>query len=192
MNFELEEPQSIQNPRMERWRRAGYIMIAFLILVVFVLSLVQVWFMYTTTELPAYGSIRADERGLPPADQRGAFLLLNESSNSAYPGSLLQLLATSQPGVVDEVSGAHLRSADVDAVYVQSAAVSEGGDYRVYRIGDVAQDEMSVERQQGGKAVTIRPTDQTWEPGAYMVDVPSDGMFGGRTYYQFYVDQPGP
>ena len=178
--------------RLSRWRRSGYIFIAFLILVVLVLSFVQVWFMYTTTEVPAYGSIRADERGLPPADQRGAFLLLNEEHSSDYAGQVLQLLATTQPGVVDQASGAHLLPTDIDAVYVQSSAVSEGADYRVYQIGDVAQSDMKVERQPGGKAISIRPTDAIWKPGAYIVDVPSEGMFGGRTYYQFYVDVPGP
>ena len=176
--------------RIGRLRKVGYAIIAFLILVVFILSLVQLWFMYSTSDVQAYGSIRPDARGLPPADQRGAFLLLNESSDAAYPGTLLQLLATSQPGVVDELSGAHLRPEDVNAVYVQSAAVSEGGDYRVYRLGQPEQDEMTVERQAGGKAVVIRPVNAKWEPGAYIVDIPSDGMFGGRTYFQFYVDGP--
>jgi hypothetical protein len=178
--------------RLGRWRRAGYILIAFLIVVVFVLSIVQIWFMYTATDVPGFGSIRADERGLPPADQRGAFLLLNEGINPNYPGTVVQLLATTQPGVIDQASGAHLGPGDIDAVYVQSAAVSEGADYRVYQIGDVVQSEMKVERQQGGKAISIRPSNSTWKPGAYIVDIPSDGMFGGRTYFQFYVDDPKP
>ncbi len=186
------DKNEVRAARLGRWRRAGYILIAFLILVVFVLSLVQIWFMFTTTEIPGFGSIRADERGLPPADQRGAFLLLNEDNSSDYPGPILQLLATTEPGVVDQISGAHLRPGDIDAVYVQSAAVSEGADYRVYQIGDVPQSKMKVERQQGGKAISIRPADSTWKPGAYIVDIPSDGMFGGRTYFQFYVDNPQP
>ena len=188
----LVDKNEVRAARMGRWRRSGYLLIAFLILVVFVLSLVQIWFMYTAVEVPGFGSIRADERGLPPADQRGAFLLLNEGSNPNYPGTVVQLLATTQPGVIDQASGAHLRPDDINAVYVQSAAVSEGSDYRVYQIGDVSQSEMKVERQPGGKAVSIRPADTNWKPGAYIVDIPSDGMFGGRTYFQFYVDNPQP
>ena len=36
--------------------------------------------------------------------------------------------------------------------------------------------------------VGIEPELGRWEPGAYLVDIPAEGMFGGRTYYQFFVD----
>ncbi len=169
-------------------RKAMYIIIGLLMLVVIILSFVQIWVLYTTQDIPGYGSIQANEQGLPPADQRGAFVKLNEQHNPLYPGSLLLLLPTSEPGVVDEKAGAHLSPTDIQAVLIQSAVIGEGSEYRVYRIGEDKQDEMQYSRQSGGKVMLITPKDGSWDPGAYVVDTPSEGMFGGRTYYQFYVD----
>ena len=49
---------------------------------------------------------------------------------------------------------------------------------------------MKTARQPGGKVMLIQPESGTWQPGSYLVDIPAEGMFGGRTYYQFYIDGP--
>jgi hypothetical protein len=155
---------------------------------VMVLSFVQLWVLSSTESFDAYGLVPADERGWPEADKRGAFLLLNPGHDPKYQGDLVSLLATTEPGVVDEQSGAHFAPTDIKTVLIQSAVVGDGSDYRVYRIGEVEQQEMRASRQPGGKVMLIEPAGGPWEPGAYLVDVPSEGMYGGRTYYQFYVD----
>jgi len=165
-----------------------YVIIGVLMLVAIALSFVQLWVLYTAPDIAAYGSIQSNERGWPASDQRGAFVVLNEEHSPNYPGTLVALLATSSPGVVDETAGAHFLPSDVKSVLIQSAVIGEGSEYRVYRIGEVEQDEMRHTRQPGGRVMTIEPKDGTWDPGAYVVDAPSEGMFGGRTYYQFYVD----
>jgi hypothetical protein len=159
-------------------------------LLVIVLSFVQVWLMTTTQDVDAFGLIDSDQRGWPSSDKRGAFIMLNEQHDPSYTGNLVALLATTEPGVVDEQAGAHFLPGDIKTILFQAAALSEPGEYRVYRIGIAPefQDTMKVTPQPGGKVLLIEPEDGTWDPGAYMIDVPADGMFGGRTYYQFYVD----
>src|SRR5829696_8871781 len=93
--------------KMSLPRKLGYIAVGIMAFGVLVLSLVQP-FIFSMVEVPGYASILPDGRGLPADDKRGAFLVLNEPHNLAYPGSLLELLATSQAGVVDENAGAHL------------------------------------------------------------------------------------
>ena len=102
---------------------------------------------------------------------------------------LVELLETTEAGVVDEKSGAHLLPQELKSVLIQSAIISEGSDYRVYRIAEPESDKMNMARQSGGKVLIVTPADGTWQPGAWIVDTPSEGMFGGRTYYQFYVDE---
>jgi hypothetical protein len=169
-------------------RKAGLIAVGLLTLAVLVLSFVQLWVLSTAQDVAAYGAVQADERGLPQADRRGAFLVLNEPHNAIYPGNLVELLATTEPGVVDTKAGAHLLPRELKSVLVQSAALSETGEYRVYRIGEQVQQQMTASRQPGGKVLIVEPANGTWEPGAYLVDIPAEGMFGGRTYFQFYVD----
>jgi hypothetical protein len=169
-------------------RKTVYIIMGVLMLAVIGLSFVQLWVLYTTEDIPGYGSIQGNERGWPPPDQRGAFIILSEQRNPLFHSSLISLLPTSAPGVVDEKAGAHFTPADIKSVLIQSAVIDEASQYRVYRIGEVEQDEMRYSRQPGGKVMIIEPKDGTWDPGAYIADVPSEGMFGGRTYYQFYVD----
>jgi hypothetical protein len=177
--------QGVWRPRL---RRLGLIVIGVLTLTMIALTFVQAWVVSTAENPQAYGAVAADQRGWPDSDQRGAFLMLNEPHSAAYPGNLVELLATTEPGVVDEKSGAHVLPAELKAVLVQSAIVGESRDYRVYRIGEPELDAMDVARQPGGKVMIITPSGGGWQPGAYLVDVPSEGMFGGRTYFQFYVD----
>jgi hypothetical protein len=155
---------------------------------VIVLSFVQMWMMASVQHVDAYGFVSADERGWPSSDKRGAFIMLEEQHDPQYPGNLVALLATTEPGVVDEEAGAHFLPGDIKSILIQSAVVGDGSEYRVYRIAAEVQDEMKATRQPGGKVMLIEPADGTWDPGAYMIDVPAEGMFGGRTYYQFYVD----
>src|SRR5262245_60936275 len=152
------------------------------------LSFMELWVLNTTTDMSAYGSVAADANGFPANDQRGAFVVLNENHNPLYQGNLLMLLATTEPGVVDSTQGAHLISSDIKALLVQSSALNEPSDYRVYRIGEATTDPMKYERQPGGKDLLITSQSGVWQPGAYMLDIPADGMFGGRNYYQFFVD----
>jgi hypothetical protein len=172
-----------------RIRRVVYIVLGLMTLAMVLLSVVQVWVLWSVDSIPAYGSIEANTQGYPPDDQRGAFLMLNDPHNPAYPGDLLALLATTDPGVVDEQSGAHLISSEVKAILIQTVALNEMTDYRVYRLADAAEGEMKYDPQPGGHDLLISPISGEWKVGHYIVDIPVEGMDAGRTYFEFYVDQ---
>ncbi len=178
----LNVPAKLNTPR-----KVGYILVGIMAFGVLALSIVQP-FVFSGADVPAYGSIQPDGRGLPADDKRGAFLVLNESHNPAYPGTLLELLATTEAGVVDEKAGAHLLPGEIKAVLIQTAALSENRDYRVYRFNVDEGQQMKYRREPSGKLMYVETANGRWEPGTYIVDIPSEGMFGGRTYYQFYVD----
>jgi hypothetical protein len=172
----------------QRVRKGVYIFLGVLTLAVIVLSFVQLYLLYRAPDVPAYGSIRATEEGYPPADRRGAFMVLNEHNNPAFTGNLVELLATTEPGVVDAEAGAHVSSSELKSILIQSAALNEPDQYRVYRIGVQEPDTLKRDRQPGGRVMLITPQNGTWAEGAYSVDIPAEGMYGGRTYFQFYVD----
>lgn len=180
---------------IRRMSKPVYVIMGVMMVAMITLSFVQLWVLYTTSEVAGFGSVQADQRGWPQGDRRGAFIMLNPEQKSNYPGTLIELLATSSPGVVDEEAGAHLLPEDIKAILIQSAVVSEASDYRVYRLltpetENQAPKEMRLNRQPGGKVMIIEPKDSNWEPGAWIVDVPSEGMFGtGRIYFQFYIDE---
>lgn len=159
-----------------------------LVLAVLFMSFLELWVIYGTDKISGFGAIQANSEGLPGPDQRGGFLLLSDAATARFPSKILELLATTEPGVVDAESGAHVFPSELKSVLVQSAVVGEPGEYRVYRIGDDRQDTMKAVRQPGGRSMLIAPESGTWTPGNYIVDVPAEGMFGGRTYYQFYID----
>jgi hypothetical protein len=171
-----------------RLKTAFFVVMGILTVSMILLSFVELWVLNNTQDISAYGAVEANSQGLPPADQRGAFLVLNEPHREQYPGNLVELLATTEPGVVDSKAGAHVTPAELKSVLIQSAILNEGSEYRVYRIGVTDQQTMNTVRQPGGKVMIITPKDGTWQAGNYLVDIPAEGMFGGRTYFQFYVD----
>jgi hypothetical protein len=172
----------------KRVKYGVYIVLSLLALVMIILSFVQLWILYTTTDVSGWSTIPANSQGLPPDDRRGAYVMLNEEHNPFYQSDLIELLATTEPGVVDENAGAHLQSGEIKMLLIQSAALNESTSYRVYRYGEPVVDPMKYERRPGGKLLFITPESGTWKPGTYIVDIPAEGMFGGRTYFQFYVD----
>jgi len=173
------------NPKI---RRGVYIFLGILALVMVALSFVQLWVLFTVDDMTAYGSVQAGANGLPNPDESGAFIILNNEHNPTYEGNLIELLATSDPGVVDPSQGAHLHSSDIKSLLVQSAQLGDAPDYRVYRIGVADSDPMKYSPVPGNKLLYITPQSATWAPGNYLIDIPAEGMFGGRTYYQFFVD----
>jgi hypothetical protein len=173
------------NPKIRRW---VYIFLGALTLAMVALSLVQLWVLFTVDNMTAYGSVPAGANGLPDPNQAGAFIILNDEHNAMYQGNLIELLATSDPGVVDPTQGAHLHSAEIKSLLVQSAELGDTTDYRVYRIGVADSDPMKYTPISGNKLLYITPQSATWAPGDYLIDIPAEGMFGGRTYYQFFVD----
>jgi hypothetical protein len=162
---------------------------ALMAITMIVLSFVQIWIANTTEEMTAYGSIPAEPNGWPRSDQRGAFLILNEGHTREYTGTLVQLLPVTTAGVIDEEAGAHFLPADLQSILIQAAALYEPTAYRVERIGDPEPGEMIVEPQPGTKVLLIAPRTGVWKPGAYVIDIPMDGMDGGRLYFQFYIDK---
>src|SRR4051812_9100684 len=122
--------KSIQ--KLDVTRKVGIAFVAILTLSMVALSIIQP-FMFGSDDLQAYGSIQPDGRGLPADDKRGAFLVLNEPHSSLYYGDLVELLAVTEAGVVDEHAGAHFLPGEVKSVLVQTAALNENSDYRVYR-----------------------------------------------------------
>lgn len=153
------------------------------------LMVVQLYIQATTQDMFAYSSIPSEENGWPREDQRGAFLILNPEHNPQYEGNLVQLLAVTDAGVVNENEGAHLLPSELQSILIQTAAMYEPSSYRVYRIGDPEDGEMLVQPQPSGKVLLIAPKTKIWKPGAYVVDIPMDGMDGGRLYFQFYIDK---
>jgi hypothetical protein len=182
---------TLRAPWRARLKTIFFVVMGILTVSMVLLSFVELWVLNTTQDITAYGAVQATDQGLPPPDQRGAFLVLNDAHSKLYPGNLVELLATTEPGVVDTKAGAHVAPAELKSVLVQSAILNEGSDYKVYRIGEGVQDPMNTIRQPGGKVMIITPVSGTWKPGSYLVDIPSEGMFGGRTYFQFYVDAVG-
>jgi hypothetical protein len=116
--------------------------------------------------------------------------MLTDRPDRPFHGNLVELLATTQPGVVDRTVGVHLRPEDLYAVLIQSAVIGEPGEYRVYRLFQQDPEELNYSRQPGGRVLIITPRDGIWDAGDYIVDIPAEGMFGGRIYYQFYIDPP--
>jgi hypothetical protein len=173
------------NPKIRRW---VYIFLGLLALAMVALSLVQLWVLSTVDNMTAYGSVPAGANGLPNPDEAGAFIILNDEHNPEYQGNLIELLATSDPGVVDPSQGAHLHSSEIKSLLVQSAELGNTTDYRVYRVGVADADPMKYNEVPGNKLLYITPQSATWAPGNYLIDIPAEGMFGGRTYYQFFVD----
>jgi len=171
-----------------RIRRGVYILLGVLLLVMVGLTIVQLWVLNTVDNMTAYGSVPAGSNGLPNPDESGAYVILNDDHNPIYQGNLVELLATTDPGVVDATQGAHLVSHEIKSLLVQSYELGDPGDYRVYRIGDPTTDAMKYDEQPGNTLLYITPQSGQWQPGNYLVDIPTEGMFGGRTYYQFYVD----
>jgi hypothetical protein len=155
----------------------------------FIMSLVQVWVLLTVEDPDGFGAVDSNAAGLPVSDQRGAYLKLLPGEDTGYVTDLVKLLAITEAGIINPSVGAHVKPDDIDAVLLQSSNIStEVTDYRLYIIADQEEYPMAYDREPGGKTLLIRPESGVWKPGAYQVDVPSDGMFGGRDYYQFYVD----
>lgn len=172
-----------------RWRKPVYIALGILGLAMFIMSLVQVWVLLTFEDPAGYGAVQSNSEGMPASDQRGAYLRLRPGHDPTYVTDLVKLLTTTEAGVIDPTVGAHVKPGDIDAVLLQSSNIStEVTDYRLYIIADPEEYPIAYERETGGKSLLMRPRSGVWKPGAYQVDVPSDGMFGGRDYYQFYVD----
>lgn len=170
-------------------RRGVYILIGTLTLIMLVFAvIIEPWILYTTKQVSAYGSIEANEKGWPREDQRGAFILLNDNHNPIYAGNVLALLATTEAGVVSTQEGAHLLSGEIKSILIQSAVLNNPDDYRIYRLDNPVTEPLKYDRQPGGKVMLITPQSGQWPPGAYQVDIPAEGMFGGRTFYQFFVD----
>lgn len=174
-----------------RYRKPAYIVLGTLAAAMLILSFVQLYVMVAAPDPQAYGSIQPDNAGLPRSDQNGAFLELNDNHSPAFVTNLVQLLSIDTPEVVDSTEAAHLQSTDPKDVLIQATTIStETSDYRLYIIGDQQDYPMSYTRGASGTLLRIKPKSGVWRTGDYQVDVPTDGMFGGRDYYQFTIDQP--
>lgn len=160
-----------------------------MILAVLGLSAYQVWVMNFGPDAPAYSLVIADQNNLPPGDARGAYLQLDGATNQRYPTNLVALLETQTPGVVAPEQAPHLAPNELRAVVIRQSVIADNSDYRVYR---VAADPytMGAERLPGGTMIRVFPEDRVWRPGNYIVDIPANGTFGGRSYYAFIVDDP--
>ena len=160
-----------------------------MIAAVLTLSAYQVWVMNFGPDAPAYSLVIADQNNLPPGDARGAYLQLDGATNRRYPTNLVALLETQTPGVVAPEQSPHVAPNELRAVVVRQSVLAESEAYRVYRVAAEAYP-MTVERLPGGTMGRIYPQDGVWRPGNYLVDIPANGTFGGRSYYSFMVDEP--
>jgi hypothetical protein len=190
-----EAPPTRREARISGLRRFGYVAVAVMIMAVLGMSIAQMIIYGFGPNPPAYGSVLPDANGWPQEDKRGAFLSLfpNGQAEERFKSTLVELLATTQAGVVDTESGAHLYPDDIAQILIQSAAVGEPTDYIVYRRGaegGATYVPMKHAKQPGGKRLIMQLASGRWEPGSYIIDVPAEGMFGGRTYFHFFVDAP--
>lgn len=174
-----------------RYRKPAYIVLGILCAAMLIMSFVQLYVMVVAPDPAAFGAIQANKVGLPPPDQNGAFIELNDNHGPAFVSNLLQLLSVDTPEVVDGTEAAHLQATDPKDILVQSTTISaDTSDYRLYIIGDQEDYPMSYVRDSGGTLLHIKPQSGVWRPGDYQVDIPSEGMFGGRDYFQFTIDPP--
>src|SRR6476619_3581472 len=157
-----------------------------MILTVLGLSAYEVWVMNFGPDAPASSLVVADADNLPPGDARGAYLQLDGAANQRYPTNLVALLETETPGVVAPEQAPHVAPNELRAVVVRQSVIADSSDYRVYRI---AADPyaMGYDRLPGGTMIRVFPEDGVWLPGNYIVDIPANGTFGGRSYYSFMV-----
>jgi hypothetical protein len=185
---EVAADGSARSPRVTRWRKWGYILVGILTFAVLTLAVAQPLLFGFASNPQAYGFVQTDAKGNPQEEKRGAFIVLFPTDTNRFPSTTIELLATNRPGVVDEVSGVHLYPGEIAQILIQTASAGEPTDYRIYRSG--APVPIRVARQPGGKQVILRLQSGDWEPGAYILDIPAEGMFGGRTFFHFYVDTP--
>ena len=176
------------SPRTGKTRIFGYIFIAVLTLAVLSLAIAQPLIFGFAPNPPAYGFVQVDAKGNPQEDKRSAFIMLFPTENNRFPSTTIELLATNRPGVVDETSGVHLYPDEIAQILIQTASVGEPSDYQVYRAGAEVTEPLKAVRQPGGKQIILRRQSGEWQPGMHIIDVPSEGMFGGRTFFHFYVD----
>lgn len=172
----------------KRFRVGVNILLVALGLLMITLQFVQIWFGFTVSDISGYASIPAEQNGWPRSDQRGAFLVLNSDHSGTYQSNLVQLLAVSEPGAVPSDNAPHFKPNDIQSILVQSAALGEPSDYVVYRDDTNINEELKFDRQPGGKVLLLTPHLVRLQPGAYQMIIPADGMFGGSTFFQFYVD----
>lgn len=158
-----------------------------MIVAVLALSVYQFYIVNFGPDAPAYALFTTDETNLPLGDSRGAFLQLDPATNKRFPTNIIGLLETETPGVVSSEQAVHLFPQELNAVVVRQSVIADNGDYRVYRIGE-AQYPMQHERLPNGVMIRVFPADGAWLPGNYIVDIPTNGTFGGRNYYAFVVD----
>jgi hypothetical protein len=169
-------------------RKFGYIAIGILAFAVMALAVVQPLVFGFAANPPAYGFVQTDSNGNPQEDKRGAFIILYPTGSNRFPSDTIELLATTRPGVVDQESGVHLYPDEIAHILVQTASAGEPSDYQVQRAGSETIEPLKFARQPGGKQVIMRRESGEWQPGLHIVNVPSEGMFGGRTFFHFYVD----
>jgi hypothetical protein len=172
------------NPKI---RRGVYIFLGLLTLIMLALSFMQIWVMLTVSDMTAYGSVAAGPNGLPSQDQSGAFIILNNEHSPIYQGNLVELLAVTDP-VVDPSEGAHLASHEIKSVLIQSSELGDPADYRVIRMDNSDPVAVKYDKQPGNKLLYITPQSGEWAAGDYVLQIPSEGMFGGLTYFQFFID----
>jgi hypothetical protein len=173
---------------LKRLRKIANIILGILIAAVLVLTVAQPIIFSLAPNPLAYGSVQVDANGNPQEDKRGAFIMLFPTDENRFPSDLLELLATSRPGVVDEASGVHLYPDEIAGFLVQTASVGEPDDYRIYKVGADTAEPLKFARQPGGKRIILQRQSGEWQPGSYIIDVPAEGMFGGRTFFHFYID----
>ncbi len=173
---------------LNNWRRVIYPLMAVLIVVVFGLSMYEDYVLNAGPDVSGYMGVPADPGDLPPADYKGAYLLLQPGANSRFPSNLVQLLETDTPGVITTTQVLQIDAKAVAAVLINQTSIDfDVSEYRVYAVAKEPQETTAV-REGGGTVLKITPKEGLWAPGSYIVDVPSGGMFDtSRVYYAFNV-----
>jgi len=164
-----------------------YIFIGALAVAMLALSFVQIWVLFTVNDMQAYGSVPANASGMPNPDESGAFIILNDDHDPVYEGDIIELLALTDP-VVDPSEGAHLVPSEIKSILIQSAELGSPTDYQVTRLDNSDPVPVKYDEKPGNTLLYITPAAGQWPPGDYMLQIPSEGMFGGLTYFQFFVD----
>lgn len=121
-----------------------------------------------------------------PDRANGAYLEMGDGQQHG----LLKLFAWSFP--VDEFpdSAPAVNPAQVQSIFVSQKGLDDAGRYQLYRVEDDDHSDpipLNAEIVSFQKELRLTP-EQPLAPGAYLLAMPTGGMFAGREFYYFSVD----
>lgn len=170
--------------KMRPWMN---IILALGALAVFVLTIWQLVFLRSAENAAGSMPVQASATNPDVPVRRGLYVQMSDRSFN-------ELLPVTEGRLTAPLGVANFAPGTVKWIVVSgSIYLSDSRQYRIYKLyrdGD-GSDEIParLENVQIGedKVVRFAPQTGTFEPGAYLIDIPTDGMLGGRTYAYFIL-----